>query len=128
MHCADVHLERRFSGATMTAGEADRRRGELRAALERIVDLALQCRVDALTIAGDLYEHEHATDETGAFLAALFRRLAPTPVLVAPGNHDPYVSGSLYRRVAWPDNVTVFDTGWAAGAHLARCRGVGYRP
>jgi DNA repair exonuclease SbcCD nuclease subunit len=113
LHCADVHLERRFTGATMTAEEATRRRAELRAALERIVDLALQHRVDALTIAGDLYEHEYATADTGVFLATQFQRLAPVPVLVAPGNHDPFVAGSLYQRVAWSDNVTVFDSsGW----------------
>jgi len=111
LHCSDVHLERRFSGATMTSEEAARRRAELRAALRRIVDLALLCRVDALTIAGDLYEHEHATEDTGAFLAAQFRRLAPIPVLVAPGNHDPYVAESLYRRVEWPYNVSIFDSG-----------------
>ncbi len=113
LHCSDVHLERRFTGPTMTAAEATRRRGELRAALQRIVGLALHSQVDALTIAGDLYEHEYATEETGAFLAAQFRRVAPIPVLVAPGNHDPYVTGSLYQRIEWPENVTVFDSsGW----------------
>jgi exonuclease SbcD len=129
LHCADVHLERRFTGATMTAEEATRRREELRAALKRIVDLALQYRVDALTIAGDLYEHEYATEETGAFLAAQFRRLAPIPVLVAPGNHDPYVPGSLYQRVAWSDNVTVFDSsGWrpVRVAHDVLVWGIGH--
>jgi len=110
LHCSDVHLERRFTGARMTAVEAARRREELRDALRRIVDLALHSRVDALTIAGDLYEHEYATEETGAFLATQLQRLAPMPVLIAPGNHDPYVTGSLYRRVAWSDNVTVFDS------------------
>jgi DNA repair exonuclease SbcCD nuclease subunit len=113
LHCSDVHLERRFTGPTITVAEAARRREELRVALQRIVGLAIESQVDALTIAGDLYEHEYATDETGAFLATQFRRLAPIPVLVAPGNHDPYVAGSLYQRVKWPENVTVFGSdGW----------------
>jgi DNA repair exonuclease SbcCD nuclease subunit len=110
LHTADLHLEHRFGGPTMTAGEARRRRHELRTALERIVDLALEREVDALTIAGDLYEHEHASDETGRFIARQFRRLAPVPVLIAPGNHDPHVAGSLYQGVRWPENVTVFDS------------------
>jgi DNA repair exonuclease SbcCD nuclease subunit len=30
-------------------------------------------------------------------------------VLISPGNHDPYVADSLYRRLDWPANVTIFE-------------------
>lgn len=113
LHFADLHLDRSFAGPGMTAAEADRRRAELRAALVRIVDFALDLDVDLLTVGGDLYEHGRTTSDTGRFVAQQFQRLAPRKVLVAPGNHDPFVAGSLYDRIQWPENVHVFkQAGW----------------
>jgi len=108
LHTADVHLDRAFSGPGMSQGIAAARREELRDAVRRLVDLALEMRADALTIGGDLYEHERATLDTANFLRQQFQRLAPARVLIAPGNHDPYVPDSLYARVEWPENVVVF--------------------
>lgn len=92
----------------MTASIAGARRQELRDALRRFIDLALELRVDAVTIGGDLYEHERSTLDTGNFLAQQFGRLGSIAVLISPGNHDPVVPDSLWRRVAWPANVTIF--------------------
>jgi DNA repair exonuclease SbcCD nuclease subunit len=108
LHTADVHLDRAFNGAGMTSSMAAARRQELRDALRRFVDLALELRVDAVTIGGDLYEHERSTLDTGNFLRQQFARLAEVPVIIAAGNHDPYLPDSLYRRVDWPPNVTIF--------------------
>lgn len=108
LHFADLHLDRSFAGLGMAVSEASKRREELRDALRRIVALAIELDVDALTVGGDLYEHERATADTGRFIAEEFQRLAPRPVLVAPGNHDPYLPDSLYRRTQWPPNVHIF--------------------
>jgi DNA repair exonuclease SbcCD nuclease subunit len=108
LHTADAHLDRAFSGAGMTSSMAAARRQELRDAFRRFVDLALELRVDAVTIGGDLYEHERSTLDTGNFLRQQFARLGEVPVIIATGNHDPYVPDSLYRRVDWPANVHVF--------------------
>ncbi|TMB69311.1 MAG: DNA repair exonuclease [Chloroflexi bacterium] len=110
LHFADLHLDRSFAGLSVAPSEAAKRREELRAALRRIVDLALELDVDALTVGGDLYEHERAGPDTGNFIASEFARLAPKRVLVAPGNHDPYVPDSLYWRLEWPPNVHIFQT------------------
>ncbi len=115
LHFSDLHLDRSFAGLGMAVSEATKRRQELRDALRRIVDLALELDVAALTVGGDLYEHERVTLDTGRFIAEQFARLAPRPVLVAPGNHDPYVPDGLYRRMAWPANVHIFGgPGWEA--------------
>ncbi len=108
LHTADVHLDRAFSGPGMSQGIAASRRQELREAVRRLVDLAVELRADALTIGGDLYEHERATLDTGNFLRQQFERLMPARVFIAPGNHDPYVPGCLYERVEWTDNVSIF--------------------
>lgn len=109
LHFSDLHLDRSFAGLGMAVSEAAKRRQELRDALRRIVDLALELDVAALTVGGDLYEHERVTRDTGRFIAEQFARLAPRPVLVAPGNHDPYVADGLYRNTAWPANVHIFS-------------------
>ncbi len=92
----------------MTATVASARRQELRDGFRRFVDLALERKVDAVTIGGDLYEHDRFTPDTGQFLRQQLERLASVPAFIAPGNHDPYVPESLYRQVEWPANVTVF--------------------
>jgi len=109
VHAADVHLETAF---TEVRGGA-RRRAALADAFARIVDLALERRADALTIGGDLYEAERAGPQTARFIFAQLARFGG-PVLVAPGNHDPYSSRSLYARDDRPPNVRVFvEPTWA---------------
>ena len=108
LHTADVHLDRAYAGPGMSAGIAAARRQELRDALRRFIDLALELRADAVTVGGDLYEHDRATADTGHFLREQLARLGQTPALLAPGNHDPYLPDSLYARVGWPANVTIF--------------------
>jgi DNA repair exonuclease SbcCD nuclease subunit len=108
LHTADVHLDRPFAALGMTSSIAAARREELRESFRRFVDLAIELRADAVTIGGDLYEHGRSTLDTGHFLRAQFERLGATPVLIAPGNHDPVVPDSLWRRVEWPAHVTVF--------------------
>lgn len=81
----------------------------MRLALKRIIDLAIEQEVDALTIGGDLYEQERFTQDTGNFLKEQFQRLGSVPVVIAPGNHDPFLPGSLYQQVKWPPNVFIFS-------------------
>lgn len=110
LHFADLHLDRSFAGLGMASSEASKRREELRAALRRIVDLALELNVAVLTVGGDLYEHDRITLDTGQFVKQQFERLGQRPVLIAPGNHDPYVPDAVYRRIEWPANVRIFDS------------------
>lgn len=109
VHAADVHLETAF---TEVRGGA-RRRAALADAFVRVVDLALERRADALTIGGDLYEAERAGPQTSRFVFAQLARFGG-PVLIAPGNHDPYSSHALYARDDLPPNVRVFaEPSWA---------------
>ncbi|MEX0682835.1 MAG: DNA repair exonuclease [Dehalococcoidia bacterium] len=108
LHTADVHLDRTYSGAGMSPAIASARREELRDAFRRFIDLAIELQVDAVTIGGDLYEHDRVTPDTGNFIRQRLERLGSIPALIAPGNHDPYVPDSLYHRLGWPANVTIF--------------------
>src|SRR5258707_1962747 len=106
LHIADVHLERSF--AWLGPGYGPGRREGLRATLGRVVDLARDRDVDALVIAGDLFNRENAGPRVVEFLGATFARLGERPVLISHGNHDFFTPGCLYDQVTWSPNVHIF--------------------
>ena len=106
LHFADLHLDRSFASERLYGVGAQRRRGDLRAALQRIVERARQAQVDVITCAGDLFEQDHVTRDTAGFLVQTLGS-AGLPVLIAPGHADPAVPSSPYRYLRWPDNVTI---------------------
>ena len=106
LHFADLHLDRSFASERLYGVGAQRRRGDLRAALQRIVERARQAQVDLITCAGDLFEQDHVTRDTAAFVVQTLGG-AGLPLLIAPGNADPAVPSSPYRYLRWPDNVTI---------------------
>ena len=109
LHIGDVHLDAAFAGHDPHFGR--KRRRQLEAAFERALALARQRGVDAVCIAGDLYEKNRSGPDRGAYLKRKLGELAPVRVFVSPGNHDPYTGDSLYRLMEpLPDNVTVFGS------------------
>lgn len=89
LHTSDLHL-----------GDGD---GDSPSVLAVVVDLALELRVDAVLIAGDLFDHNRISDlEVTAFQSQV-ARLAQ-PVVVLPGNHDCYDGSSVYRRPSFNAN------------------------
>ncbi|HET9342725.1 MAG TPA: metallophosphoesterase [Candidatus Eremiobacteraceae bacterium] len=117
LHIADVHLDMAFAGADAALGK--RHREELRAAFERALALAKERRVDALCIAGDLYEDGRAGSDRAAYLRRVLGDLAPIRVFISPGNHDPHTPASMYERMGdIPDNVTIFGRRRFASATL----------
>ena len=119
LHCADLHLDASFASSGLTAAAGAWRRADLRATLGRILTLARERQVDAVTIAGGLYEQDYALPDTAAFLVQQFAKLAPIRVFIAPGERDPYTNDSLYTLTRWPENVTVFSQGRLSAVELA---------
>ena len=87
LHLADVHL-----GATYAAfGElAPSRAAEVLEAFRRLPDVAAEERVDAVLIAGDLFDRPQPGREAMAAARETIRRLVELclPVFMVPGNHD----------------------------------------
>src|SRR5487761_1398989 len=110
LHVADLHLDRAFAGMGCQGDLAIRRRLGLREALRRAGEKAMAIDCAAVTIGGDLYEHDRAGADTAAFLVETFRSWRPIRVFLAPGNHDPLLPGSIYSRTEWPENVHLFTT------------------
>ncbi len=107
LHFSDLHLDAAFATSRLPAKVARRCREQLRQTLRRIMEVAQYRKADAITIAGDLFEREHLTPDTATFLAHEFAALAPTPIFIAPGNHDAADAASIYQRGHWPENVNI---------------------
>ena len=106
LHFADLHLDRSFASERLYGVGAQRRREDLRAALQRIVERAREAQANLITCGGDLFEHDHVTRDTASFIVQTLGD-AGLPVLIAPGHADPAVPSSPYRYLRWPENVTV---------------------
>ena len=108
VHTSDVHLDTSFSGTGLPSRLGCRKREAIRGTFRRILRDAVERGADLVLVAGDLFEHERVTPDTIEFLKQQFEALASIPVLIAPGNHDPYVYGSPYQEERWPSNVHIF--------------------
>lgn len=120
IHTADLHIDSPLRGLSRYAGAPlERLRGATRRALERLVDLALDEKVDFVLIAGDLYDSDWQDFHTGLFVRAQMVRLgrAGIGVFIVQGNHDAH--GVITRQVPWPDNVKLFSSRTAETTHLA---------
>ena len=107
LHTGDLHLDSSFSTSD-TFGAEEKRAGQRRM-LWRIFELAREQACQMILIAGDLFDSRYVTPETEKYLRLLIEK-SGIPVVVAPGNHDPYVSGSFYSRDDLPENLYVFNS------------------
>lgn len=110
IHTADIHLDSPLKSLAMR----DKRLAEVvgnatRSTFTRIVDLCLEEDVQALLIAGDLYDGSQTSMKTARFLALQLERLAlaDIPVFIIRGNHD--AASKITRELILPDTVTVFS-------------------
>jgi hypothetical protein len=133
IHCADVHLGAPVRGsARMPRGLRDRLRDAPADAFAKIVSEAVHREVDAVIIAGDLFDAEDRNLRAHVRLRSELARLddADIACFVACGNHDPL--GGLSGGVTLPDAVQIFGPRVESfpilrdGAEIARVFGVSY--
>jgi DNA repair exonuclease SbcCD nuclease subunit len=111
VHAADIHLDSPLrSLALRDADLADLIGNATRRAFVRVVDLCLDEQVDALLLAGDLYDGEQTSMKTARFLAEQLRRLheAGIRVFVIRGNHD--ALSRITKELTLPDSVKLFGS------------------
>jgi DNA repair exonuclease SbcCD nuclease subunit len=109
VHTADIHLDSPLRSLALRNLDLAELIGDAsRQALISIVDLCLSELVDALVIAGDLYDGDQTSMKTARFLAAQMARLnqAGIRVLKIRGNHD--ALSRISKQLVFPDTVTIF--------------------
>ena len=109
VHSADIHLDSPLrSLALRDPALADLVGNATREAFTGMVRMCLDERVDALLLAGDLYDGEQTSMKTARFLAGQIRLLdeAGIRVFIIRGNHD--ALSKITREFSYPDSVKVF--------------------
>lgn len=108
VHTADLHLDSPLKSlAFRDPGLATAVGSATRTVFTAIVDLCLAERVDALLIAGDLYDGHQTSMKTARFLVGQFGRLhaAGVRVFLIRGNHD--AESRITNELVFPDSVTL---------------------
>lgn len=109
VHTADIHLDSPLRSLALRNAElADLIGSATRQALVAIVDLCLEEQVDALVIAGDLYDGDQTSMKTARFLAGQMERLhrAGIAVYTIRGNHD--ALSRITQELVLPPSVKIF--------------------
>lgn len=109
LHTADLHLDSAFCAYGARDAEAQREEG--RALLRRIFECAVSEGCQLILIAGDLFDSKFVSPESERLFCSLVEGCG-IPVVIAPGNHDPYVEGGFYARAMQKlsDKLAVFNS------------------
>lgn len=107
LHTGDIHLDSPMSSLDLASAEAAR--DKHRQTFRKMMQYAIDEKVDMLLISGDMFDGKYITKETKDMVISCFAEFAK-PVVIAPGNHDPYYSVSLYKDGSLPKNVYVFSS------------------
>jgi exonuclease SbcD len=102
LHTADWHLGRSFHGLSLLDDQAH--------VLDQFVELAITERVDAVLIAGDVYDRAVPPADAVALLDDVLSRLvvdAGIPVIVIAGNHDSAERIGFGGRILAPHKLTL---------------------
>ncbi|MBB3319820.1 DNA repair exonuclease SbcCD nuclease subunit [Rhizobium sp. BK181] len=126
VHTADIHLDSPLRTLALRNPELSDLIGlATRRTFIRIVDLCLEEQVDALLLAGDLYDGEQTSMKTARFLAEQLRRLdeAGIQTFIIRGNHD--ALSKITSELVMPESVKIFGSQAEA---VAVHRGAGQFP
>lgn len=109
VHTADIHLDSPLRSLALRNPDLAELVGDAsRQALIAIVDLCLEEQVDALIIAGDLYDGDQTSMKTARFLGGQLARLdeAGIRTYLIKGNHD--ALSKIARELVMPETVKIF--------------------
>ena len=110
VHTADVHLDSPLRSLALRDPDVAELIGNAtRQAFERTIELCLEEQVDALMIAGDLYDGDLRSMKTAVFFGTQMRQLteAGIRVYLIRGNHD--AESVITKHLSLPDGVHVFS-------------------
>ena len=110
IHIADVHFDMPLIALSGNRDLVKQRRIEQKKAFHDVIQFAKKENVDALFIAGDLFEQKFVEKSTIEYIISNFQLIPEVNIFITPGNHDPFIKNSPYELFEWPENVTVFKS------------------
>lgn len=106
LHTADLHIGLKYSSGIKEETRKLLFENQLKV-LKNIVDISIERKADVLLIAGDLFDSSSVSKELGDRVFKILGECS-IPVLIACGNHDPKVQGSIYEKCEIPENIYIF--------------------
>lgn len=109
IHCSDLHIDSPFKGLnSQTPALANALRESTFKAFQNIAHLAIQEKVDAVLIAGDVFDGADRSLQAQLKFRRILKELSDEKIqsFIVHGNHDP--SNSWAHTLEWPESVTLF--------------------
>ncbi len=109
IHCADLHLDSRMT-ANLNREKAKERNAELLRTFERMVDYAEEHGVEAILIAGDLFDTRKISANARNIVWDAVSGHGDISFFYLQGNHD---TGHFFAdREEIPENIKLFGSSW----------------
>ena len=111
IHCSDLHIDSPFKGlASHVPALTERLRESTFQSFYNIVKLAVEEKVDAVLIAGDIFDgNDRSLQAQLKFRRGLLELSEKNiPTFIVHGNHDP--ANSWSRKLDWPESTTIFSS------------------
>ncbi len=86
-----------------------------------MIKYAEETNPNAFVIAGNLFNFSKISIETISFIVDSFKKIAHIPVIITPGDQDPYTIGSFYTSTDWGKNVFIFKNDQLEPYPLENC-------
>lgn len=118
IHTGDIHLGLQFNRVSFDKEKAIARRYELWSTFQRIVEYAVNKEADFLIIAGDLFESEFFTLGDIKKVKEILNEASEVNILITAGNHDNLNNKSMYQKIEWSDNITIFSSNGIESKHF----------
>jgi len=110
LHCSDLHIDSPFKGLSLVQPSlAEKLRSSTYQAFQNVVKRALQEEVDAVLIAGDIYDGSDRSLQAQLKFRRELQKLSEVGIdtFIVHGNHDPLDGWSA--SLDWPKRVYVFS-------------------
>ena len=109
IHCSDLHLDSRME-SNLTPAQARMRKAEIIGTFTRMIAWAKENQVDAVLVAGDLFDTGRVTAKTTDLVLDAIANAEQIQFFYLKGNHDE--SRDVLADRTLPENLRTFDGGW----------------
>ena len=110
IHCADIHLDSPME-TNLSVDKARERKLEIRSTFSRMVRTAAEEGVEAILIAGDLFDGARVVKSTENYVLDLIASHPMIDFYYLSGNHDQ--GSALFHSAQLPNNLYTFGKLWS---------------
>lgn len=109
IHCSDLHLDSPME-THLSEKQARERNREILATFTRMVSYAVDQGVEAVLIAGDLFDSGRTRSSTVSYVLDIIAQAKDVDFLYLRGNHDE--DGGILPGTCLPENLKCFGDSW----------------